>query len=141
MRKFLLSHTHHVTVCDDQERCVNALHNRVDYVSIHYNLKDSTYLLGGNIEKAHHTASTSVLTALKDAFSRLGIPSVFVSDNEPQFTTSPMDVMSSPHYPQAHGCYEQSSLSSAHGCYEQSSLSSAHGCYEQSSLSSGPWML
>ena len=63
------------------------------------------------------TTSTAVIKALKSIFSRHGIPSVFMSDNGPQFTSNDMKAFassygfelltSSPHYPQSNSLVER----------------------------------
>ena len=57
------------------------------------------------------TTSSSVIKALKAMFSHHGVPSIFMSDNAPQFVSREMKefadsygftlVTSSPHYPQS----------------------------------------
>lgn len=69
------------------------------------------------VQRLTSTTSPNVIAALKAMFSRHGIPSVFVSDNGPQFVSKDMkefatscnfqQVTSSPHYPQANGLAER----------------------------------
>ena len=69
------------------------------------------------VNKLTSTTSASVVTALKAAFSRYGIPSTMVSDNGPQYASHEMKqfaesygfthVTSSPHYPQSNGLAER----------------------------------
>ena len=63
------------------------------------------------------TTSSSVIKALKAMFSHHGVPSIFMSDNGPQFVSREMKefadsygftlVTSSPHYPQCNGLAER----------------------------------
>ena len=68
--------------------------------------------------KLNFTISKTVISSLKSVFSRHGIiPSVLMSDNEPQFDSSEMKkfannygfnhITSSPHYPQSNGLVER----------------------------------
>ena len=61
--------------------------------------------------------STAVIKAIKSIFSQHGVPSVFMSDNGPQFTSNDMKAFassykfelltSSPCYPQSNGLVER----------------------------------
>lgn len=63
------------------------------------------------------TTSVSIICALKAIFARHGIPSVLVSDNGPQYSSTEMQefaemynfqhITSSPHYPQSNGMAER----------------------------------
>ena len=63
------------------------------------------------------TTSTAIIKALKSVFSRHRVPSVFMSDNGPQFVSKDMkefaslygfDILtSSPRYPQSNGLAER----------------------------------
>ena len=61
------------------------------------------------VNKLTSTTSASVITALKAAFSRYGIPSNMVSHEMKQFAVSYgfTHVTSSPHYPQSNGLAEK----------------------------------
>ena len=89
-----------------------------------FHLKNSTYLIVVDyfsrypeVVQLKSTTSTSVINALKSIFSRHGSPSVFMSDNGPQFVSQAMKefaasygfslVTSSPHYPQSNGLAER----------------------------------
>ena len=89
-----------------------------------FELKGVTYLLVVDyfsrfpeVAKLTTTTSASVISALKNIFSRHGIPEVLISDNGPQFIASEMKAFassygfehktSSPHYPQSNGQAER----------------------------------
>ena len=82
------------------------------------------------VQKLKSTTSTSVVTALKELFSRHGVPSTMVSDNGPQFSSYEMKEFaesysfthctSSPHYPQSNGEAERA-VKTAKGLLEHSS--------------------
>ena len=89
-----------------------------------FTLNNSTYLIVVDyfsrypeVVQLKSTTSASVITALKSIFSRHGVPSVFMSDNGPQFVSQDMKefaasygfslVTSSPHYPQSNGLAER----------------------------------
>ena len=69
------------------------------------------------ISKMSSITSTSIISALKSTFSRYGIPSIFVSDNGPQYASKEFQefsqaynfqcVTSSPYYPQGNGLAER----------------------------------
>ena len=76
---------------------------------VHYLLVDyfSRFI---DISKMSSTTSASIISALKSTFSRYGIPSIFVSDNGPQYASKEFEqftrsynvqhINSSPHYQQ-----------------------------------------
>ena len=89
-----------------------------------FHLKNSTYLIVVDyfsrypeVVQLKSTTSTSVIKALKSIFSHHGVPSVFMSDNGPQFVSQAMKefaasygfslVTSSPLYPQSNGLAER----------------------------------
>ena len=81
------------------------------------------------VQKLKSTTSTSVVTALKELFSRHGVPSTVVSDNGPQLSSYEMKEFaesyrfthctSSPHYPQSNGEAERA-VKTAKGLLEHS---------------------
>ena len=89
-----------------------------------FNLKGVDYLLVVDyftrfveISKMSSITSTSIISALKSTFFRYGIPSIFVSDNGPQYASKEFQefsqaynfqcVTSSPYYPQGNGLAER----------------------------------
>ena len=89
-----------------------------------FHLNNSTYLIVVDyfsrypeVVQLSSTTSRSVIKALQAIFSRHGIPSVFMSDNGPQFSSREMKefantygfdlVTSSPHYAQSNGLAER----------------------------------
>ena len=86
-----------------------------------FHLNNSTYLIVVDyfsrypeVVQLSSTTSRSVIKALQAIFSRHGVPSVFMSDNGPQFTSKEMKdtygftlVTSSPHYAQSNGLAER----------------------------------
>ena len=89
-----------------------------------FHLNNSTYLIVVDyfsrypeVVQLTSTTSRSVIKALQAIFSRHGVPSVFMSDNGPQFSSKEMKefadiygftlVTSSPHYAQSNGLAEQ----------------------------------
>ena len=83
---------------------------------VHYLLVVDYYSRFVEISKMSSTTSTSIISALKSIFSRYGIPTVFVSDNGPQYSSKEFKqfsdeynfqhTTSSPHYPQGNGLAE-----------------------------------
>ena len=88
-----------------------------------FHLNNSTYLIVVDyfsrypeVIQLKSTTSASVIKALKSIFSHHGVPSVFMSDNGPQFVSKEMKkfadtygftlLTSSPHYPQSNGLAE-----------------------------------
>lgn len=84
---------------------------------VHYLLVVDYFLRFPEVIKLTSTTSAHVITMLKEAFSRHGIPAVVCSDNGPQFSSSEFaqfaksygfcQVTSSPHYPQSNGEVER----------------------------------
>ena len=89
-----------------------------------FHLNNCTYLivvdyfsLYPEVIQLKSTTSASVIKALKSIFSHHGVPSVFMSDNGPQFVSKEMKqfadtygftlLTSSPHYPQSNGLAER----------------------------------
>ena len=88
-----------------------------------FQLKGKSYLLVDyyskyvEVQTLSSTTSTSVVASLKAIFSRHGIPTTFVSDKEPQFSSEEMrtsskeygfqHITSSPYYPKSNGQAER----------------------------------
>ena len=89
-----------------------------------FELKKTSYLLVVDyyspfveVQKLTSTTSSSIIVALKAIFSRHGIPSIFMSDNGPQFDSKEMEqfaksycfqhITSSTHYHQSNGLAER----------------------------------
>ena len=68
------------------------------------------------VQRPTNTSASSVIAALKSIFSRHGVPSVFVSDNGPQYDSKEVKefagyyyfkhITKSPYHPQSNGLAE-----------------------------------